>query len=251
MRDNIYYHKPVIESNVGPSNVWTTVEDMSRWVLNFEKPRVGNPAVIAAFNKPSLFDDGKRVFIRIIDGDTIFHAKGQNIWKHKGVTIFSHGGHTAAFRTFTGRFPDHNLSIIQLSNDEHNERLGGRWDIADYYIKNLLVEKEIANSPVQSITTVPTPTENYNVDLNEFTGNYYNNELDTKYHLEVKSNQLIMKHKRLYDITLKRIGENTFSGSGSNTFGFELNFMRNGTGVIIGFTISNWGARNVKFEKQN
>ncbi len=104
LQNNQYYYKPLIESNPGPSNLLTTVEDLSKWVLNFEKPLVGNAKMIKAFNEPSYLDNGNKVVLRIIEGDTIFHAKGQNVSKDKGRYI-GHGGHTAGFRAFLGRYP--------------------------------------------------------------------------------------------------------------------------------------------------
>jgi CubicO group peptidase (beta-lactamase class C family) len=248
LQNGKYYQKSLTESNPGPSNLWTTVEDLSKWALNFEKPLVGNAKIIKAFNEPSYFDNSKKVVLRVLDGDTIFVAKGQYVSKHKGNYI-GYGGHTAGFRTFLGRYPDHHLAIIQLSNDEYHETLGGRWDFADYYIKDQIVEKKQASVVVPSNTLVITPTENYTVDLNEFAGEYYNEELEAGYHVEINNNKLIIKHKRLYDITLKRIGETKFSGSGDYTFAFEINFKRNETRDVIGFDISNWGAKNIKFVK--
>jgi CubicO group peptidase (beta-lactamase class C family) len=249
LENNRYYHKPVIESNPGPSNLLTTIEDLSKWVLNFENPIVGNNKIIKAFNEPSYLDNGKKVVLRILDGDTIFVAKGQYVSKDKGNYI-GYGGHTAGFRTFLGRYPDHHLAIIQLSNDEDHERLGGRWDIFDFYIKDQLVEKKQANVTVSSNNPAISPTPNNAVDLNEFVGKYYNDELEARYNFEVKNNKLIMKHLRLYDVDLKLIGENKFSGSGPYTFAFEINFIRNETGKVIGFDISNFGGKNLKFLKE-
>lgn len=249
-QNNRYYHKPLLESNPGPSNLLTTVEDLSKWVLNFEKPIVGTHKIIKAFNEPSYLDNGKKVVLRVVDGDTIFHAKGQNVSKDKGNYI-GHGGHTAGFRTFLGRYPDHNLAIIQLSNDEHNENLGGRWDIADYYIKGQLVEKKQASAVATPNKPVITLSENYKIDINEFSGKYYSDDLEVRYYFEVKDNKLIMRNRRLSDIVLKRTGEAKFSGSGPYTFAFEIIFKRNEPGEIIGLEISNWGAKNLKFEKQN
>ncbi len=242
-----YQHKSLLESSPGPSNLLTTAEDLCKWVLNFEKPIVGNPKILEAFNTPSTLDNGKKAIFRIADGDTIFYAKGQNVSKFKGKYL-GHGGHTAGFRTFLGRFPEHRLAIIQLSNDEDNERLGGRWDIADYYLQDVKEEKKQVSIP----TTPPVlaPAENFQVSLQTFAGDYSNSALNCTYHLEAKVGGLVMKHSRLYDITLKRIGENRFSGSGSHTFAFEIVFTRNDAGEITGFNISNWGAKNVRFLKQ-
>jgi CubicO group peptidase (beta-lactamase class C family) len=242
-----YHHKSLIESNPGPSNLLTTAEDLCKWVLNFESPSVGSPKILEAFNRPSILDNGKKVIFRIADGDTIFYAKGQNVSKFKG-SYLGHGGHTAGFRTFLGRFPEHRLAIIQLSNDEDNERLGGRWDIADYYLQDEKEDKKQVSVPLTQ-PPVKVPAENYKVSLDAFAGNYFNSVLDCRYHLEATGSGLILKHRRLYDISLKRTGDDRFSGYGSHTFAFEIVFIRNGAGEITGFDISNWGAKNVRFAK--
>jgi CubicO group peptidase (beta-lactamase class C family) len=247
-RNGKYFRKPLMESNAGPSNVLTTVEDLCKWALNFENPVVGNSAIIKAFNEPSYLDDGKKVIIRLIDGDTVFHAKGQNISKLKG-NYFGHGGHTAGFRTFLGHFPNQHLTVIQLSNDEHNERVGGRWDIADYYPNKYVAPQQrvvttSANAPAS------TTTASYTLALTAFAGEYANDELETKYRLEVKDNAVIMRHRRLYDIPLKRTGESKFTGFGPNTFAFTMNFVQDQTGAVVGFDISNYGVTNVRFWKR-
>jgi CubicO group peptidase (beta-lactamase class C family) len=244
-----YYHRPSINTIPGPSGLLTTVEDLVKWILNFENPVVGSKELISRFNEVSYLDSGNKVFVRIADDDSIFYGKGQFISKYKGVSRIGHGGHTAGFRTFLGRFPNQRLAIIQLSNDEHNENLGGRYDIADYYIKEHLTEKKQTVAAVPK-TVAPVTTESNMVDLNELTGRYYCEELETKYLFEIKNNQLIMKHIRLDDIVLKRTGEYTFSGSGPNTFAFEITFIKNETGRLTGFDISNWGAKNLQFVKQ-
>ena len=247
--NTIYYHKPLNVSNPGPSNLMTTVEDLSKWVLNFEKPIVGNTKLIKAFNEPSYLNNGKKVVLRVIgDGDTIFHAKGQNLSNYKGINMITHGGHAAAFRTFLGRFPDQRFSIIALSNDEHNENLRARWQIADFYIKDDFKEKKQTNvTPPQNTSAKPAMT--YSLNLKEFEGEYYNDELSTSYTFEVRANKLIMTHLRLSDLELNRIGENKFSGSGDQTFSFEMEFLRNDIATVTGFIISNFGVKNLKFVK--
>jgi len=244
----VYHHKMSNVTNVGPSNLLTTVEDLSKWALNFENPVVGNSQLIKAFNEPSYLDNGKKVVLRVIAGDTIYHAKGQNVSLYKGVTMLGYGGHTAAFRTYLGRFPDQHLSIIQLSNDEDNERLGGRWGMADFYIKDKLQEKSEPRG-VGPPNTGPKPTVKHSMSVKEFEGEYYSDELNTSYTFQVRENQLIMTHIRLSDIVLNRIGENRFSGSGDQTFAFEIEFLKSKTGTVTEFVISNFGVRNLKFVK--
>ncbi|KAA2244841.1 beta-lactamase family protein [Chitinophaga agrisoli] len=246
--NGVYFHHPLNVSNPGPSNLLTTVEDLTKWALNFEHPVVGTPALIKAFNEASYLDNGRKVVLRISgERDTIFHAKGQNLSNYKGVDMITHGGHTAAFRTFMGRFPGERLAIIALSNDENNERLNARWQIADFYIKDKL--KEEKPSAAGTGQSVVKPAVVYPSNLQDFAGDYYSDELSTRYTFVVRGNTLIMTHLKLEDIELKRAGEHKFSGSGPETFAFDIEFLRDEKQGVSGFTISNFGIKDLKFVK--
>jgi len=246
--DGVYYHKPLNVSNPGPSNLLTTVEDLTKWVSNFENPVVGTPELIRAFNEASYLDNGEKAVMRISGAnDTIFHAKGQNLSIYKGVGMITHGGHAAAFRTFMGRFPDEHLAIIALSNDEHNERLSARWQIADFYIKDKL--KEEKPSVYAPANPTAKPAAKYADNLKDLAGEYYCDELSTAYTFAVRGNTLIMSHLKLEDIELKRTGDTKFSGSGPETFAFEMEFLKDKKHAVTGFTISNFGVKNLKFVK--
>jgi len=249
--DGVYYHQPLNVSNPGPSNLLTTVEDLTKWVLNFENPVVGTPELIQAFNEASYLNNGQKAILRIsATGDTIFHAKGQNLSSNKGVNMITHGGHAAAFRTFMGRFPTEHLAIIALSNDEHNERLNARWQMADFYIKDKFKEEKPFSTSTSALPPSTTKAvTKYADNLKDFAGEYYSEELGTSYTFAARGNTLIMTHLRLDDIELKRAGDNQFSGSGPETFVFDLEFVRNDKRAVTGFTISNFGVKNMKFVK--
>jgi hypothetical protein len=55
-----------------------------------------------------------------------------------------------------------------------------------------------------------------------------------------------MTHSRLSDIELTQTGDNKFSGV--NSFKFELEFVRSKKD-IVGFKISNFGVKNVRFTR--
>ncbi|GAA4333415.1 serine hydrolase domain-containing protein [Flaviaesturariibacter amylovorans] len=241
---NAYHHKPLNVSNPGPSNLLTTVEDLARWVMNFEQPVVGTRALLDAFNAPSLLDDGSKVVLRVIGPDTIFHAKGQNVSNYKGTPMYSHGGHAAAFRTYMGRFPEHRFAIIALSNDEHNESLNARWQIADLYLPGLAKDNDAAPRPVTRAAAAPA---SYTSGPKAFEGTYYNEDLQTSYTLMLRNGQLLMTHPRVGDIVLQRTGEQQFSGSGPRTFAFELEFLHDRAGAVNAFSISNFGVKQMKF----
>ena len=241
-----YRRKPLNASNPGPSNLLTTVEDLTKWVSNFETPVVGSRELLRTFNEVSYLDNGEKVVLRVLGpGDTIFHAKGQNISSYKGLRMMSHGGHAAAFRTFLGRFPDQRFAVIALSNDEHNETFNGRWQIADLYLADVQREEPQAAPRPQAPETRPAPV--YRAALSAFAGEYESREIGTSYRVQVRGDQLYLVHMRLSDLRLNRTGENRFTGSGPNTFAFEIEFRRNASGVVEGFAVSNFGVTGLPF----
>jgi CubicO group peptidase (beta-lactamase class C family) len=243
LENGIYKKKSLSNSADGASNLYTTVEDMAKWVANFENPKVGDPELIKRFNEASLLNNGERVVWGISDGEPGYHAKGQIHWNYRGLHLLSHGGHAAAFRSFLGRFPDKRLAVIALSNDEHYQNFNTSIKIAEFYLKDDLKPNPIVNTPAVSNKSV----EKSNADLKDFEGRFYNEELDTAYHAKIVNGKLLLSHIRHGDIELTDAGKDKFSGR--IEFPAEIEFVRGGNGAVAGFRISNFGAKNVKFEK--
>lgn len=248
-RDGKYFEQPINNSNPGPSNLYTTAEDLVKWVLNFEQPIVGSKDLIERFNEPSLLDNGKRVLLRVSSpGDSIFHAKGQNLSFYKTVKMISHGGHTAAFRSFLGRFPDERLAIIVLSNDEHNEDLNARWQIADFYIKEKLKESQPTNDTQAVKSSDRKPA--VQIELTDYAGTYFSDELMTGYRVVQSNEKLTLIHDRLADIELKPADKDRFTGASREVFPFSIQFSRDKKNRVSGFLISNFGVKNLVFTKE-
>ena len=51
------------------------------------------------------------------------YGAGQWRYSYQGHDIIEHGGHNPSYRTQVTRFPNDNLSIITLSNDENGNSL--------------------------------------------------------------------------------------------------------------------------------
>lgn len=241
-----YQEKRLNYSTAGATSLTTTVEDLAKWVSNFENPVVGNKELIKNFTEVSQYDNGNPVIWAARPGDTTFHAKGQLHWKHKGLAVISHGGHDAGFRAVLMRFPENNLAIITLSNNEHYQMLGKVLPVAELYLKDQFKETE---APVSAAAnTKPKKAEPFNNIITNYTGIYKNEALAAEYTIRVKDDKLIMTHPRLSDIVLTETGADKFSGV--NSFSFEMSFVRE-SGKITGFTISNFGVKNLLFSKSN
>jgi CubicO group peptidase (beta-lactamase class C family) len=243
LQNGIYKKQSLNDSVEGASNLYTTVEDLAKWILNFEKPVAGDAELIKRFNEPSLLNNGERVVYSISDGQPGYHAKGQIHWNYRGSHLISHGGHAAAFRSFLGRFPDKHLAIIALSNDEHYQNFNTSIKIAEFYLKDDLKPNPLANTPPSSNKTA----RKTNANLKDFEGRFYNKELDTTYNAQFVNGKLLLSHIRHRDIELTDVGKDKFSGR--IEFPVEIEFLRDKNGVVTGFKVSNFGAKNVKFAR--
>ena len=79
-------------SNPGSSDLMTTVEDLTRWVRNFDHPVVGDARLISDFNRISTLDSGAPVIWSASPGDTTYHAKGQLHYRYNGLRVSVTGG---------------------------------------------------------------------------------------------------------------------------------------------------------------
>ena len=245
-RENeIYSKRNLNSSSVGPSNVYTTVEDLSKWTANFENPIVGNVDFINHFNERSLLDNGKPAILAVRDGETIYHAKGQFIRNYKGVNVYNHTGSDAGFKSYLGRFQDNKLSIILLSNDENFVAYKAGMDIAEFYLSDKFKNRAPITEPEKKTEEKPKYISTAN--LKDFEGKFQNNDLSSLFIAKVINGKLTLTHNRLSDVVLTEIQKDKFTGIIS--FSVEVNFQRNKNNEITELNITNFGATNVKFIK--
>ncbi|WP_321471545.1 serine hydrolase domain-containing protein [uncultured Paludibaculum sp.] len=244
--NNTYIKKNLNYSNAGATSLLTTAEDLAKWALNFEHPVVGDTELIARFNAPSLLDNGQPVVYAVLEGETNYHGKGQILRNYRGVNLWNHGGHDAGFRAYLVRFPDDRLSIITLSNDEHYEILKTGLTIAGYYLKGRLNPRSTPDTPAGPNEARKT-AETRPADLKSLEGEFHSQELATTYRAKAAAGKLILMHDRLSDIELSEGAKDTFQGR--IEFLVTVKFTRNSNQMVTGFTLSNFGATAVRFEK--
>jgi hypothetical protein len=232
-------------STVGPTSLFTNVEDLSKWALNFEHPLVGDTELIRRFNEVSTLDTGEPAILAIVDGETIYHAKGQFKRNYKGLDLYNHTGSDAGFKTYLVRFPETKLSIILLSNDENFASLNAGLEIAGFYLSDKLKNKE-RNKEVVPKTEESQKPVTY-TDLKDFEGKFENRALSSIFTLKIKDGKLTMTHHRLSDAVLTAVEQDRFTGE--ITFPVEITFARNTRGVVTDLRITNFGATDVIFLK--
>lgn len=232
------------DAAAGPSNLYSTAEDMAKWAMNFENPIVGDRDLIRKFNEPSVLNSGERVVYYSLPGDVGYHAKGQIQRIYRGLNVLSHGGHAGGFRSTFWRFPDQHFALVLLSNDEHFAQLAQAEAIVDLYLKDQLQPNENAQAPAAGPSKPPSAT---NLRLSDFEGTFSSEELDATYTAKVLNGRLWLSHLRHGEIQLAETGRNTFSGR--IEFPVQFEFRRDPAGQVVELRMSNFGANNVKFTR--
>lgn len=127
------YKKSVLSyANVGATSLFTTVEDLSLWALNFEDPVVGDADLIRKLRKRGVLNNG----------DTINYALGQFTGKYKGLDFIGHGGGDAGYRTHITRVPEYSFSVIVLSNNGSFNPSGIANRVINIYLADAIESKK-------------------------------------------------------------------------------------------------------------
>jgi CubicO group peptidase (beta-lactamase class C family) len=299
-------------ANVGATNLYSNVRDMSKWIMNFYNPRAGNQRTIDQLTRRG----------KLNDSTELDYGLGIELETYKGWRQFSHSGADAGYRSNISVFPDLKMGFIVLSNVADSDPVGKTQAIADLFINdttmtNQSLMKETMDSsqailkdtlsiqkflghymsddgmPVslklknkklyyqlynetkllvndssstfsvygspeikfvlgmqQADTTIDILYSNlyfhltkYNRNrkldnrfLKLYTGSYYCQELDTRYDIVLKDNQLWLTHSKYNRTRLILINDDLLS----NDFWWmhKLNVMRNHTGMITGFEVN-------------
>ena len=224
---------------LGSSSLYSTVEDLAKWMLNFDDTQIGEQTVIDRMHQRGVLNNGEQ----------ISYALGLNIGEYRELETVGHSGSWRGFRSHLMRFPDQKFGVVILCNlDTFNPlRLAER--VADLYLADVLAPVEAASEPEKAAEpaeeTKPEPLAPE--QLAEFEGDYYTEELDTTYSIRVREDQLVANHIRHDDILLTYT-DGHFLG---NTWFFpKIHFTRDDTGSVTGFRLTGGRVKNLHFEKK-
>jgi CubicO group peptidase (beta-lactamase class C family) len=224
---------------LGSSSLYSTVEDMARWVINFDEPRVGDAAVIEQMRQQGVLNNG----------ETVNYSFGLAVGKYKELMTVSHSGSWAGFRSHLIHFPEQRFGVVILSNLAGIDTGSLARQVTDIYLADQIAPEEPIAAPKNAKTEQEKPAL-AEVDpsvYNEYVGDYYCDELGTTYTISIKDNQLVAKHRRHDDIPLTRSGDHFI---GEQWFFSEIRFQRDGKNRVTGFRLTGGRVRNLRFDKQ-
>ena len=166
-------------SNVGATSLFTDIDDMSRWIMNFYDPIVGDQKMILELTEPVVINGmNKRNYAKGMVSDSLF-----------GHRRYQHGGGDAGFRTFVSVFPELKMGFIVFSNlgdvdvQRKNEQLAG------LFIRDVSLRRQRRSSRRDSsLAVLPNPES-----LRNYAGDYI---ADDATHFA-----FVIKDRKLYGIT--------------------------------------------------
>ncbi|MDF1866492.1 MAG: serine hydrolase [Saprospiraceae bacterium] len=186
-------------ANVGATSLFTTVEDLMRWTMNFKELKVGTKAIINEMNTPHVLNNG----------DTFGGALGQFVTPYKGLNQIQHGGSDAGYRSYLTRFPDQDFAVAVFSNlGEFNpNRLA--LQVADIYLEKYM------EAPMVSTPNNPKSKERKQLKLSQkqlknFEGNYWNEAGSYSRKIYLKNDTLMYHRSGGNESPLAPISKNKF-----------------------------------------
>ncbi len=147
-------------ANVGATSLFTTVEDLSLWAMNFSNIKIGDAKILSTMNTPAVLNNGKE----------FGGALGQFVGTYKGMNEIQHGGADAGYRSYLTRFPDENFSVIVFSNSAEFNTGGMAHKVVDIYLKD-----KVEDEPEKEVLENEKSTEDISVDqniLNTYVGDF-------------------------------------------------------------------------------
>lgn len=142
----------------GSSSLFSTVEDLSKWVIHFDKQvMLKNPVYL------NMLTEGK-----LNDGKHISYSYGLESGTDRGLRTISHTGGWAGYRTIIINYPEESLSIVILSNSGDFNPSGYASEVANVFLGNKWKKASSVTNPVKSLKTVVLDS----VLAKQYTGSY-------------------------------------------------------------------------------
>ncbi len=223
----------------GAGGVYSTVDDLAKWIRNFSHHTVGDDATFRQIQQRGVLNNG----------DTLSYAFGITVGTFRGLRRLQHTGSSAGFRAWLAYFPDVDVGFVTLSNFAGFDRR----------TQNRLVEvvlgdhleapqaEDTSEAKSNEDAEEPEPPSITPAALQTYVGEYYSPELETTYRFEIQDGTLTGHHRRHDPFALKPVAQDEFSGP---SFVRRLVFSRDEAGRVFGMRVSNGRVLNLWFEKR-
>jgi CubicO group peptidase (beta-lactamase class C family) len=155
------------DSTAGPTNVYTTVEDLVRWDENFYTGQVGGQAVIERVHQPGRLNDGTEL-------DYAFGLEVGPEHQHRGWQVVEHGGEHGGHSSWMVRFPELHLSVVVLFNHFLWEMREYAIKVTDLFLQGKATTRQVSCGEAAVPPQSKTPIESSADELEAKVGTYFN-----------------------------------------------------------------------------
>ncbi|MEZ4972798.1 MAG: serine hydrolase domain-containing protein [Cyclobacteriaceae bacterium] len=231
-KDDGTYKKSVLSyANVGATSLFTTVEDLSLWAMNFETPKVGAKAVFDKMNEQAVLNSGEK-----IDG-----ALGQFVTPYKGLNQIQHGGADAGYRTYLGRFPDQRFAVVVFSNEASFSSGQMALKVADIYLKDEF--KEDKKNKAVAARYIKLSAK----QLEQYCATYWNEEEKYARKIYLRNDTLRYWRNERNEDAILPVGKDEFKMPSSD-IDFTIKFAKNQNGKKTMVAILNTPSNFVEYQ---
>ncbi|HMB93632.1 MAG TPA: serine hydrolase domain-containing protein [Rhodothermales bacterium] len=207
----------------GAGGVYSTVEDLARWMDNFQSGTVGNPEIIARFTERGV----------LTNGDTLDYALGIGVRKHRGLQQWQHGGASAGYRSALVYYPEIDAGVIVLSNLGSFNAASRASQLVAIFFGEHLEDETIAEEPGQEkeeVTSVVVAAE----VLKAYVGQYLVEGPNVTVTIEASDGSLMISMNDADAIPMQALSDSTFALASWNA---TLTFRRDLTGAVSGASV--------------
>lgn len=223
--DSIGFKKSNLNyATVGATSLFTTAEDLQKWVNNYTSIKIGSKAIFDEMTTPATLNNGNKIECGL----------GQYLGEYKGMKEIQHGGGDAGYRCYETRFPEYDFSVVVLSNVAEFNPIMMSHKIVDIYFADQFEKAVVKSAPSTKTISHAQPT----VDLfKSYTGDY-SLEPGITFMIRLLDKQFTFQSSEGQPIDLIPLSESRFSLEGtheeiefvqrSNTNEFDLQLAHNG-----------------------
>jgi CubicO group peptidase (beta-lactamase class C family) len=194
--DSTHFTNSILSySNAGATSLFTNINDLSLWIMNFYTHKAGDQKDIDRLTEKGKLNDGKE----------INYALGISSDKQDGWRRFSHSGGDAGYRTFISVFPDLKMGFLVFSNVGNFNPNGKAYEISKFFISDTSKKKTAANAQRDSALAILRDTQSFK----KFTGDFISPD-GTRFNFKIKDSKLYINPGN-EDYLLTKAAKDTFS----------------------------------------
>ncbi len=128
-----YINLPVVLATMGSSGIYTTINDLGLWIKNYQKIIVGKREFYEKMQTITVLNSGKKTN----------YGLGLQVDSYKGIDVVFHGGGTESYRSYILHAPEHQLSLIFLSNKGGMSGLDVLYKSLEIILKESIQENKV------------------------------------------------------------------------------------------------------------